>query len=68
MTSSSSYERLKRCRQRRRRGRIVLPVEVDADQLADVLIEAGFLQAWNARDRGELRKALEAALGSWTEA
>jgi hypothetical protein len=63
---SSSYDRLKRYRARARVGRIVLPIELDAGAVGDLLVELGFLQAWDAGDRGKLRAALEEAIGFWS--
>jgi hypothetical protein len=58
-------ESVRLCRHRKRNGRAVLKVEVDVGTLADLLIDAGFLAAWDADDRGKLRQALECAVQVW---
>ena len=55
----TAAERQRRHRQRRRSGRGVLRVEVDLTALADALVEAGWLAAWDA----ENADALAAAVG-----
>jgi hypothetical protein len=61
------YQKLKRCRQRKRLGRTVLPIEIDQESVADRLIDAGFLQAWDADDRQAVRHALEQLLDEWVQ-
>lgn len=46
----TAAERQRRRRQRRRSGRGVLRVEVDFAALADALVEAGWLAAWDAEN------------------
>jgi hypothetical protein len=49
--------RVSRAKQRRRSGLVVLPIEVDAIALADLLIEARLLDSNMADDRTALAKA-----------
>jgi hypothetical protein len=46
----------------------VLNVEVDLGAIADLLIDAGYLGAWNAESRIEVEKALAVALEVWARA
>jgi hypothetical protein len=62
------YEKLKRCRQRKRLGRTVLPIEIDQGAVGDLLVDTGFLEASDLEDRAKLRAALEQALAYWAEA
>jgi hypothetical protein len=62
------YEKVKCCRQRKRRGRAVLSIELDVGAVGDLLVETGFLEAWDANDRDKLREALEHLLDVWTAA
>jgi len=48
---SPASERVKRHRQRRRAGLTVLPIAVDLGAVAEFLIDRGFLEAWDDRDR-----------------
>jgi hypothetical protein len=64
----SCYQRVKRYRTRKRCGRVVLNVECDLGAIADLLIDAGYLGAWNAESRIEVEKALETALEVWARA
>ena len=52
-------DRMRRHRARRAAGRAILKVEVHLAELADALVEAGWLKAWDQEDRGEVRAALE---------
>jgi hypothetical protein len=54
---SANALRVSRAHQRRRAGLVVLPIEVDAVALADVLIEAKLLDPNLADDRAALAKA-----------
>jgi hypothetical protein len=61
---SAESERVKRCRQRKRRGRSMLAIEVDIAAAADLLVAAGYLAAWDCTDRERVRISLqEARLG-----
>lgn len=62
------YEKLKRHRQRKRRGRAVLPIEIDLGAVADILVEGNWLCAWDANDRAKIKQALEAAIAAWAQA
>jgi len=48
---SPASERVKRHRQRRRTGLTRLSVDVDLGAVAEFLIDRGFLEAWDDRDR-----------------
>jgi hypothetical protein len=58
-------EKIRRFRARKRMGKGVLPIEVAFGPLADVLIAAGYLEAWDEGDRDKLRAALERAIAVW---
>jgi hypothetical protein len=62
------YEKLKRCRQRKRNGRGCLTIEIDLGAVGDLLVDTGFLEAWDLEDRAKLRAALEHALEVWSGA
>lgn len=51
--------RMRRHRERLASGRVVLPVEVRLADLADALVEAGWLEAWDQEDRKAIRRGLE---------
>ena len=59
--SVSSAARVRRFRERQKRHGMVLLIEVPAG-LPDALVEAGFLQEWNAENPSEIRKAIEKVL------
>jgi hypothetical protein len=61
-------ERVRLCRRRRRHGRAVLRVELDVGAIGDVLVEAGYLEQWDAQNRDAIRTALEVALDAWSRA
>ena len=62
---SPASERVKRHRQRRRAGLTVLPIAVDLGAVAEFLIDRGFLEAWDDRDRDAVARALATALDVW---
>jgi hypothetical protein len=64
----SAYEKLKRHRVRKRNGRGCLTIEIDLGAVGDLLVDFGFLEAWDLEDRAKLRQALEHALAFWSEA
>jgi hypothetical protein len=57
-------ERQRAYRRRRRAGLIAMTIEVGAFEIADLLVEAGLLQQWDAENRAKVREVLEAALRS----
>ena len=57
-----SADRVRRHRERRRRGEAVFRVQAPAFDLADRLIEAGWLAAWDAEDRAKIEEALGRAV------
>ena len=61
----TSTEKVRRCRARKASGKGILPIEVEFAPLADVLVAAGYLEAWDDADRDKLRAALEQALKVW---
>jgi hypothetical protein len=61
----TAYQKLKRHRDRKRAGHCVLSVDVDLGALADTLVAAGWLAAWDAHDRDRVRLALETAIDEW---
>jgi hypothetical protein len=61
-----SRESVRACRRRKRAGHVLLKVEVDLGGLADLLVDAGFLPAWDSEDRDKVRTALEVALDVWS--
>jgi len=65
---SPGSERVKRHRQRRRAGLTVLPIAVDLGAVAEFLIDRGFLEAWDDRDRDAVARALATALDVWARA
>lgn len=52
-------DRMRRHRDRLASGRVVLPVEVHLTDVADALVEAGWLEAWDQEDREAIRRGLE---------
>jgi endonuclease YncB( thermonuclease family) len=50
---------MRRHRERLASGRVVLPVEVHLSDLADALVEAGWLEAWDQEDRKAIGRGLE---------
>jgi hypothetical protein len=58
-------EKWKRGRERKRAGKIVLTIEVEAAAIRELLLDAGYLQQWNDHDRREIGRALEVALDVW---
>lgn len=65
---SPASERVKRHRQRRRTGLTRLSVDVDLGAVAEFLIDRGFLEAWDDRDRDAVARALATALDVWARA
>jgi hypothetical protein len=61
----TSTERVRKHRQRKRTGLTVLSVPVDLGAVAEFLIDHGFLEAWDDRDRDAVARALAAALAVW---
>ena len=55
----TAARRQQRHRERERQGRGLLTVEVDLYGLADVLVEHGFLRAWDADDKRAIEAAVE---------
>jgi hypothetical protein len=47
---------------------VVLSIEIDHGAVGDLLIDCGFLPAWDAQDRIKLRDALQEALDYWSTA
>ena len=52
-------DRMRRHRERLASGRVVLPVEVHLSDLADALVEAGWMEAWDQEDRKAIGRGLE---------
>ena len=61
---ASSAARVRRCRQRARRGKVVLPIEVEIDRLCAVLQAAGLLGN-NDDDKQAVIGAFERAIDLW---
>jgi hypothetical protein len=59
--------RVQRHYQRRKAGRVVLPIEVDEDLLAERLIEAGLLHWHEAEDREAITRATERIIKIFSE-
>lgn len=57
--TASAADRMRRLRERLASGRVVLQVEVHLADLADALVEAGWLKAWDTEDRAAIRDGLE---------
>jgi hypothetical protein len=53
-------------RARRRDGRIVIELEVDHFETAELLVREGLLGQWDAEDRSKVRAAFERALREGT--
>jgi hypothetical protein len=62
----SAAEKMRAYRERAAAGRICITVEVDAVDLAERLIEAGFLRPEDYDDRDALRLGLEHVVELWT--
>src|SRR5690606_39989220 len=60
--SATAAERARRYRARRRCGRRIARIEIDAFEVADLLVEAGFLEAWDAEDPRAVDRALSLML------
>lgn len=61
----SAADRQRRVRARRRRGRMVLPVEIDGEVL-DALARSGLTREYEA-DRAKLAEAVATAIKQWTD-
>jgi hypothetical protein len=61
----TAYEKVKRHRQRKRAGRVVVALELELVPLVEVLIDAGWLCAWDADNRARIKAALESAIETW---
>jgi hypothetical protein len=61
-----SRESVRACRRRKHSGLVLLKVEVDLGALADLLVDAGFLPAWDAEKRECVAAALQVALEVWS--
>jgi len=59
MTGASRQQRL---RQRQRAGLAVFKIEANAFELADRLVDAGWLAEWDADDRTAIEAALDRAI------
>lgn len=57
--------RVRRCRERKRNGKIVLSIEVDAAAVRELLVDGGYLKEWDDGDRSKISRALECALDVW---
>ena len=58
-------EKVRNARRRKRNGRAVLNVEVDLGEVADLLVDGGYLAAWDAEDRTMIAAALQIAIEVW---
>ena len=58
---ASAAARVRACRERKRRGRRMLKVEIDA-ALPSALTDAGFLQAWDEEDDDAVAAAIAKVL------
>jgi len=58
----SGATRQRRLRQRRRAGLAVFRVEANAFELADALVDAGWLQAWDSDNHAAIQAALDRAI------
>ena len=56
---SSARDRQRLHRSREAAGRAVLPIEVDLYGLADALVGAGFIEAWDCDNRDRIRDGLQ---------
>ncbi len=54
----SPADRQRDRRRRRARGRVVIPIEIDLVETADVLVEKRLLQEWDSEDRGKVAEAI----------
>jgi hypothetical protein len=57
MSSDRDRQRLHRARERE--GRAIMPVAVNMYELADALVLAGFIQAWDCDNRDRIRDGLQ---------
>lgn len=62
----AAAERARRYRARRRCGRRIARIEIDAFEVADLLVEAGFLEAWDAEDPQAVDRALSLMISRLT--
>ena len=60
----NSANRMKVLRQRRAAGLSVLTVTVELNRLTEVLIDAGWLEAWDQDDQAAIGRAVERLLAS----
>jgi len=58
----TAADRMRKARARRRNGVAVLQIEVAIGPLADQLVEAGLLGAWDSEDRDAIKRAVERVL------
>jgi hypothetical protein len=45
---------------------VVLRLAVNLGAAADLLVDAGFLAAWDSEDREQVRASLQTALDAWS--
>ena len=64
-TVTTGRDRTRSCRQRQKRGRAVLSVEVDEFKLISALIESGRLSEAQALDPARVRGALAEVVRDW---
>jgi hypothetical protein len=62
MVKSSAAERMRRYRDRKRRGRCVVPIEIDRGEMADDLVELGLLAEWDSENHSAIQSAIKEAL------
>jgi hypothetical protein len=55
----SGIDRVRAYRERARRGRTMLRIEIDQFALAEALVMGGFLREWDMENRQEIAHAVE---------
>jgi hypothetical protein len=57
---------VRECRRRQRSGLVLMKIEIDPVAVSELLIDSGFLPAWDAENRAKIEQALEAAIAVWS--
>lgn len=58
---TAAAQRMRRYRDRLKRGKCIVPVEADKGQVADQLVDLGSLREWDAESLTEIGRALSLA-------
>lgn len=57
LSATAAAQRMRRYRDRLKRGKCIVPVEADKGQVADQLVDLGALEEWDAESLTEIGRA-----------